>query len=445
MARQPSVDTGNTHFRIVCSYCGAAYCDDGLLLDCKVPHEPSLLMSQYKSERFEVNDAVTGLFRYRSWLPSQRDLSCYSGTVTYRSQKLAALIGLSRLWIAFNGYWPERQAFLDTSTFKELEAYAVLSRLPEKLTAPLLIASAGNTGEAFANVCSKFQIPCVIIVPGQSIKAMCFARPLSNCVKIVSISEPSDYNDALSLAALCSQQTDFIVEGGVRNVARRDGIGTTLLNAVEAIGRLPDFYFQAIGSGTGAIAAHEAAKRIIKDGRFSTVVPRLLLSQNLPFAPVYFSWKRGQRTLVEGNDISYSAEIEKTFAKVLSNARPPYSVIGGLFDCLSQSNGDVIAVDNQQAIDATKVFQDLEGVDIEPAAGVAVASLIKVAQSGEIAKNAVVLLHITGGGRAKRLDSGALYPVRPTLEIRKSMCLEKDTVRVIQRLFLPSGEAACVR
>ena len=46
----------------------------------------------------------------------------------------------------------------------------------------------------------------------------------------------------------------FIAEGGAKNVARRDGMGTTVLSAVTTIGEIPDAYFQAVGSGTGAIA-----------------------------------------------------------------------------------------------------------------------------------------------------------------------------------------------
>ena len=45
--------------------------------------------------------------------------------------------------------------------------------------------------------------------------------------------------------------TGYYPEGGARNAARRDGMGTTVLAAVEAAGEIPDHYFQAVGSGTG--------------------------------------------------------------------------------------------------------------------------------------------------------------------------------------------------
>ena len=43
-----------------------------------------------------------------------------------------------------------------------------------------------------------------------------------------------------------------------------------ILSAVTTIGRIPDYYFQAVGSGTGAIAAWEANMRLIEDGRFGS-------------------------------------------------------------------------------------------------------------------------------------------------------------------------------
>ena len=75
-------------------------------------------------------------------------------------------------------------------------------------------------------------------------------------------------------------------------------MGTTLLSAVETIGRIPDAYFQAVGSGTGAIAAWENACRLAKDGRFGENKMRVYCAQNAPFTLMYDSWKAGSRDLV---------------------------------------------------------------------------------------------------------------------------------------------------
>lgn len=93
---------------------------------------------------------------------------------------------------------------------------------------------------------------------------------------------------------------------------------------------------------------------------------------------------------------------ESIVATVLSNRRPPYSITGGMFDVLRESQGDMFAVDNEDALQAIQVFEKCEGIDIDPAAGVALAALVGAASTGQIDSEAVVLLHITGGGAAQK-------------------------------------------
>ena len=132
----------------------------------------------------------------------------------------------------------------------------------------------------------------------------------------------------------------YMLEGGAKNVARRDGMGTTLLSCVEQMGRIPDAYFQAVGSGTGAIAAWENACRLGEDGRFGENKMRVYVAQNEPFTLMYDSWKAGSRALVDLDPEKGRHEAEVVLASVLSNRKPPYSLAGGLFDTLKASGGD---------------------------------------------------------------------------------------------------------
>ena len=337
--------------------------------------------------------------------------------MTYQSQKLNAALDLPNLWIAFSGYWPERGARLETFTFKELEVFGVLSRMPTSRMRVLVVASAGNTAAAFARACSQNEIPCLIVVPMAGMRKLRFPRPLSQCVKIVCLTGGAAYSDAIVLAEKIAREDGFVSEGGVRNVGRRDGMATAMLNATETIGRLPDYYFQAIGSGAGAIAAHEAAKRLIGDGRFGDVQPRFMLSQNQPFTPIYDSWKRGRRDFVELDAQQGRSLTEKILATVLSNQRPPYSIAGGMFDVLTESKGDMFAIRNEGVAKALQLFEACEGIDIDPAAGVALASLINCARSGLVHRDAVTLLHITGGGARRRAADHKLVATRPDCKV----------------------------
>ncbi|MFJ8469405.1 cysteate synthase [Streptomyces swartbergensis] len=396
----PQVRPGNRHYTIVCSSCGARYEDDGLILDCSRRHEPAFLHTEYEGP---AEHTGTGLFRHARLLPVARTLPDVPGPVVYRAGGLGRRLGLTRLWVAFNGYWPERGAQLPTCTFKDLEAYTVLGRLPADPPV-LVIPSAGNTAAAFAWAATRHQVPCLIVVPAPALDGMRFPGPLDPCVRIVVLDGDATYSDAITCADLLARLPGHQAEGGSRNVARRDGLGTVMLAAAEAIGGLPQTYVQAVGSGTGAIGAHEAARRI-RSG--DEPVPRLLMCQNTPFAPLYEAWRSGGQAPADRE--------HEPLARELTNRRPPFTVRGGVREVLVESGGDVLCADNEAALAAMALFEEIEGIDIEPGAGVALAALADAAGAGRVGRDELILLNVTGGGRARRAGDLTLVPAEPWL------------------------------
>ncbi len=83
-------------------------------------------------------------------------------------------------------------------------------------------------------------------------------------------------------------------------------------------------------------------------------------------------------------------------------------------DALKATGGDVMVATNPQARRARALFRELEGVDIYSAAGVATASLIKCVESGRIAKDAVVMLNITGGGEELFQAGRRMWYLKPS-------------------------------
>jgi cysteate synthase len=404
-------------YKLVCAACDFEFDDDGFSLDCPRAHGPSLLTIRYASRTLECDPHATGMYRYQCWLPDANRLANAAASVTYQSQRLSAALGLPNLWIAFSGYWPERGVRLETATFKELEVLGVLSRIPARNSRVLVVASAGNTAAAFARSCSENRVPCLIVVPQSGLQKLRFAGRLKSCVKIISLTGDAGYSDAIAFAERIAREEGFVCEGGVKDVGRRDGLATAMLQAVETIGSLPEYYVQAVGSGAGAIAAHQAAKRLVEDSRFGSALPRLMLAQNAPFAPIHASWLAGGRQLVTLDPAAARTLAQGIVAKVLSNRLPPYSAAGGLFDVLCESQGDVLAIQNEEVMQALTLFEKCEGIDIDPAAGVALAALAKAARSGQIRSKATVLLHITGGGARKRASENALFQAPVDLEI----------------------------
>ena len=403
-----------TSYTLRCVATGREFPDEGWSLDDPSSQVPSLVRTVYAKRRLEVGPEDHGIYKFADWLPVKRMLKGSSAPVTYKSKGLAGYLGLENLYITFNGYHPAIGARMTTCSFKETEAYSVCARAEEHTDRVLVVASAGNTARAFAKVCSDNRIPLLLSVPADNFDALWFEQPLDPCVKLICCERGGDYFDAIHLSNLALRSDRFYAEGGAKNVARRDGTATTVLSAATAIGRIPDYYFQAVGSGTGAIAAWEANLRLIEDGSYGNHLMKLMVSQNAPFVPMYNAWRVDSRDLLAYDDDRARRDVEIIDAKVLSNRRPPYGIAGGLYDALKATGGEVLVATNAQARKARQLFLELEGVDIYSAAGIATASLIKAVADKRIDPSAVVMLNITGGGEARFKQDKELWYLRPS-------------------------------
>ncbi len=423
-----------TKYKLQSVKTGKEFEDKGWMLDAPGETAPTLIRAIYQKRQIEVKDDSWGLYKFADWLPIGRTLKGSSAPITYKSTGLAAELGLKNLWITFSGYWPEKGIAMKTCSFKETESYSVCGRMTPEMNKILVVASAGNTSRAFAQVCSDNNIPLLICVPEDNLSALWFDAPLNSCVKLVSSRSGSDYFDAIHLSNIIAAMDGFVAEGGAKNVARRDGMGTTMLSATTKIGEIPDYYFQAVGSGTGAVAAWEANLRFIEDGRFGNKKMKLMVAQNLPFTPIHDAWKLDSREMLALDNNEARKQVEKMDAKVLSNRKPPYPIAGGLYDALKDSNGEVLRATNDEARRAGILFEETEGIDIHPAAAVATATLIDAVEAGKIEKDAIVMLNITGGGEARFKADNELFYLKP--EIVFDIDPDEDEVKAkIEALF----------
>lgn len=409
--------------------------EDGWTLENKQCSTPSLVRAYYQNQHLIPYPDSFGIYKFGSWLPISRMLQGSGAPITYKSEGLAQRIGLNNLYVTFSGYWPEKGAAMLSCSFKETEAFSVLARIPERLSNKIIVVqSAGNTARAFARVCSENNIPLLLCVPYDNKNALWYDRPHNSCVKLVCTEAGTDYFDAIRLGNIVCKSEHFYAEGGAKNVARRDGMATTMLSATLEIGKIPDFYFQAIGSGTGAIAAWEANERLIKDGRFGNHKTRLMLSQNTPYLPMYNAWQKHERNIEVYTEEDSRRRAGEIVAKVLSNRNPPYSIAGGLYDALDATNGTIYAVTNEEANAAQLLFKEAEGIDIHPAAAVATASLIQAKEKGDIKPDDVVMLNITGGGEEMFARSHELHYLEPSIVFKKD-APDEEIISSVEKLF----------
>ncbi|MGB1475203.1 MAG: cysteate synthase [Candidatus Poseidoniaceae archaeon] len=356
--------------------------------------DDALIQAEYKKEFEPLNKK--GVWRYFDWLPTEETSSQVAGTITYHAEELGERLGLSNLWVAFHGYWPEKDALCPTGSFKDMEAVPTIQRMKDHSCKGMICASAGNTARAFTHFCAEDNFPLIVIVADIHAHRIWVQKGMEmDSVKVVVVKDGT-YQDAKDVAKTLSKKlTGWQLEGGAHNIARRDGIGSLILNSYEKIGKLPDHYFQAVGGGPGPIGVYEMMERLIDSGHYDGDVAKLHLSQNPEHCPIHNAWQRGSRKLKPED---FPEEDVEVYSDYLLSETPAYSVVGGVYDVLEATDGETYAVEEDDAIKAGEILEEIEEIDVLTPAKVALASLIQAKEEGKVDEDDCILLNVSGGG-----------------------------------------------
>jgi cysteate synthase len=124
----------------------------------------------------------------------------------------------------------------------------------------------------------------------------------------------------------------------------------------------------------------------------------------------------------------------EVYAGVLTNRHPPYSVPGGLFDALTDTDGIMASVKTPDAKSAGRLFEDTEGIDLDPAAEVCVASLINAVDAGTVEDDDFILLNITGGGYRRLTEDYDMIPLSPSASLPAGSTNESVRTEIVEWL-----------
>lgn len=384
-------------------------------------HPNSLVKPLYRKPTLNVDHDRPGLWKYMDWLPVRNQNNYVYGPVTYKSKGLASELGLENLWISFSGYYPDLRAYYKTCTFKELHAVVAIQYARENGIEKLVMASAGNTAVAFVYIAEMLKFPVVCVVPEKCMCGVNIPNMLIEHSRIVML-EGGDYSDALDITKRLAAIKGYTYEGGSRNFARRAGLSVPYIDIVMNMGRAPDHYFQAVGSGTGAIATWHVNELFQRDGSHGRHLTKLHLAQNVPMVPMVSAWNSGRDQIVPEKDLPQINNIlDVVAARVLSTKYPAYGVRGGVYDALKATGGQMYAVTNDEAYESAELFKRVEGPDILPAAAVALSALRTAVRRKAVRPYDAIMLNITGAGTEQRLRDLSVLQIRPNATITPSV------------------------
>ncbi|MFC1525529.1 cysteate synthase [Candidatus Latescibacterota bacterium] len=425
------VESVSHKYRLRCCGCGGEMEEDGYRLLCPACGPTALLETCYHAGVVPPSRDRHHFYSYQDILPIESQLEAPGPTIgCLQIAELSRSLGLENLWVLLSCYAPRHGASCLTCTFKEGEALGVFSRVMEQTSKALLVASAGNAARAYLEVGARGNLPGIVVIPARALDKMCVTQQAGDRAPLLIALEDAYYPDAIDFAGNLQRRFsgDLVREGGCQNVARRDAMGIPFHVAVHEIGRIPQHYVQAVGSGTGAIAAWEAAKRLASGEQFRGQRVKLQLVQNRPFTPIVEAWCAGESHIAPRRAEELEVELSQLHAPVLSNASPPYAVRGGVYDALRDTSGGAYGVTRQEAIEAGGRIARHVGIDPDPAASVAVAGLHQAVVAGRVQPDECVLLHITGGGNDQLARDRKLHWYPASLRIGPSQLNECSKV-----------------
>ena len=362
-----------TEFRYVCDECFGP-------LDVRYEGLPRLEPGTFEGREHTY-------WRYRELLPiedASNIISIGAGmTPLIKADALAERLGLRNVYIKNDSVNP-------TFSFKDRPAGVAVSKAKEFGMSRVGCASTGNLASATAAHAARGGMPCHIFAPS-NIEMAKIAQALSYGADYISVD--GTYDDANRIAAQAGDRLGI----GVVNINMRsyyvEGSKTLAYEVAEQLGwRVPDNLVVPVGSG----AMLNAICKGFEELESASLVPgggvqgmRVHAAQPEGCAPVVDAFANNQDAVVP-------VESPDTIAKSLAIGDPGDGRY--VLKRLKQYDGTAVETSDNEIIDAILLLAKTEGIFTEPAGGVAVATLQKMAEQKMIDPGDSVVCYVTGNG-----------------------------------------------
>ena len=361
------------------------------------------------------------MWRYWELLPVLRRQNIVSmgegWTPLLSVEHLGAMLGHRNLFIK-----DERQG--PTASFKDRQASLAISVMKEANIGKLVVASTGNVAISYSAYCARSGLRLWAFldsnVPHEKEREVRLYG--TNVIKI-----DGSYDQTKQIAAQFARHRGVFFDKGVKGIASREAMKTVAFEIAEQLGRArgvgwaaPDWYIQAVSGGMGPIGAWAGFHELYQMGLISKI-PKLAVIQTEGCAPMVDSFHKGLET----------AEVVKNPASVINvlSTGDPGPAYGFLRNLALENGGAFIKVDDEVSFKAMRDMAQLEGLSMEPAAAVACAGLIKMAQDQIIDQDETVVVNA----------SGHTFPIEKQILEKKIISnhtsmtiLEKDVIETIQ-------------
>ncbi|HEV2131331.1 MAG TPA: threonine synthase [Longimicrobiaceae bacterium] len=383
----PVASGGATHLE--CTWCGAGYESEelhGLSRCCQRPLYPRYDLEAIgrRIRREQLEGRPSDLWRYAELLPVRDPANAVrlgeGGTPLVETPRLAAELGVDRLWIKDEGLNP-------TASFKARGLCMAISRARELGVREVALPSAGNAGSATAAYAAAAGMTAHVVVPRDT------PHPILEEIRALGADlELLDglITDCGARVAVGAREHGWFDLSTLKEPYRVEGKKTMGYEVAEQLGwRLPDAIIYPTGGGTGLVGMWKAFEEMEKLGWIGAARPKMISVQAAGCAPIVRAWEQGAETAEPWEDAW-------TYA---SGLRVPRAVGDFLMlQAIRASGGAAIAVADEEMREWTGRVGRLTGIFCAPEGAATAAAIPRLRERGVLSATDSVVLFNTGSG-----------------------------------------------
>jgi len=405
-----------------CLICGAEYSpdeveyvcpkhgDDGIL---DVVYDYAAIGRQVKATGIAPVGSGGGIWRYVPLLPirpdSPRPPLTVGDTPLYTAPRLAAQLGLEKLWVKDDGRQP-------SASFKDRASALAVVKAHESRAEIVATASTGNAAAALACLSASVEQPNVIFVPASAPQAK-IAQLLVYGSTVLLVE--GTYDDAFELCLQACREFGWYNRNTAYNPYMTEGKKTVVYEVSQQLGAgqaqpwaAPDVIIVPVGDGCIIGGVHKGFKDLVALGWLAPEqMPRIIGVQAAGSDYLWQAWSKGEDVLtkppIAAQTVadSIKAGLPRDRFKALAAVR--------------ETGGAYVRVSDEEILAAIPVLAQGVGVFAEPAAAASYAGLVKAVEMGLVKAQDRTVVLSTGSGlkdiQAAMRSVGQPYRVAPDL------------------------------
>jgi threonine synthase len=308
---------------------------------------------------------------YKEWLPVTENTPRL--TLQEGNTPLIHLENLSEQW-GVNLY-VKVEGLNPTGSFKDRGMVMAVAKAKEEGKSILICASTGNTSASAAAYGARAGMRTIVVIPEGRIALGKMAQAKMYGAEIVEIE--GNFDEALRMVREAGEG-DIALVNSV-NPYRLEGQKTIAFETIDQLGEVPDVFALPVGNAGNISAAWKGFKEYAT--KKGVALPELLGVQADGAAPIVYD-----RVFEEPETVATAIRIGNPASWELAKT------------ALKESEGTILAVTDEEILEAYQLIASREGVFAEPGSCASIAGVKKQVENGSLKKGTTIVAVLPGNG-----------------------------------------------